>query len=110
MPRRSNSIPPSLSTGPLTASLCLDLAARQFGSNRLTRFAFRGVSPAFADRPLRIAGTRLGDDLAFVVSAEGRVVARASATLGSTLHSRRRWPANLDADHLSRWERWDRGE
>jgi len=67
---------------PLTASLCLDLAAREFGANRLGRFAFRGVSPAFADQPLRIAGTRRGDDLAFVASTKGRVIARASATLG----------------------------
>ncbi len=67
---------------PLTASLCLDLAAREFGPNRLTRFSFRGVSPAFANEALRIAGTREGDDLAFVVSAAGRIVARASATLG----------------------------
>ncbi|HET7714326.1 MAG TPA: MaoC family dehydratase N-terminal domain-containing protein [Bauldia sp.] len=68
---------------PLTASLCLDLAARQFGPNRLTRFSFRGVSPAFANESLRIAGTRGGDDVAFVASAAGRVIARARAGLGA---------------------------
>ena len=68
---------------PLTASLCLDLAAREFGPNRLSGFAFRGVSPAFANEPLRIAGTRQGDDVTFTISAAGRVIARASARLGA---------------------------
>ena len=66
---------------PLTASLCLDLAARQFGANRLSRFSFRGVSPAFANEPLRIAGTQNGDELAFTASAAGRIVAKASGSL-----------------------------
>ena len=66
---------------PLIASLCLDLAAREFGPNRLSRFSFRGVSPAFANEPLRIAGTRQGDDLAFTASAAGRIIARATARL-----------------------------
>ena len=66
---------------PLIASLCLDLAAREFGPNRLSRFSFRGVSPAFANEPLRIAGTRQGDDLAFTASADGRTIARATARL-----------------------------
>jgi 3-methylfumaryl-CoA hydratase len=36
--------------GPLTATLLIDLCARQFGGNRLARFSFRAVSPAFAAR------------------------------------------------------------
>lgn len=31
--------------GPLTATLLLDLAAREFGDNAMKRFAFRGNSP-----------------------------------------------------------------
>jgi 3-methylfumaryl-CoA hydratase len=67
---------------PLIASLFLDLAAREFGPNRLTRFASRGVSPAFAGEELRIAGTRDGDALAFTASAGGRIIAKASAEFG----------------------------
>ncbi len=66
---------------PLTATLCLDLAARSLGTNRLATFAFRGLSPAFANEEMRLAVSRSGDDLAFVASAEGRLVAKASARL-----------------------------
>jgi 3-methylfumaryl-CoA hydratase len=66
---------------PLTATLCLDLTARSFGANRLASFSFRGVSPAFANEEMRLAVSRSGDDLAFVASAEGRVVAKATARL-----------------------------
>ena len=66
---------------PLTATLCLDLAARSLGPNRLATFAFRGLSPAFANEEMRLAVSRSGDDLAFVASAEGRLVAKASARL-----------------------------
>ena len=68
--------------GPLTASLLLDLAARHLGSNRLTRFAFRGQSPAFAGEPLYLVGKQdgptihfaaLGGDGRTVMSAEGAV-------------------------------------
>lgn len=67
---------------PLTATLCLDLAARTLGANRLATFSFRGVGPAFANEPLRITAQQSGDDLSFVASAEGRVVAKAKAVLG----------------------------
>lgn len=68
--------------GPLTASLLLDLAARHLGPNRLTRFAFRGQSPAFAGEPLYLVGKEhgptihfaaLGGDGRTVMSAEGAV-------------------------------------
>ena len=41
---------PATAVGPLTSSLLLDLAARQFGANAVKRFAFRAQSPAFAGR------------------------------------------------------------
>jgi len=68
--------------GPLMATLCLDLAARELGSNRLAAFSFRGVSPAFAGEALRIAATMDGDDLGFAVSADGRLAMTAKARLG----------------------------
>lgn len=40
--------------GPLTASLLLQLAARELGENKLRTFEFRGVSPAIADEPLHL--------------------------------------------------------
>lgn len=40
--------------GPLTASLLLQLAARELGENRVSRFAFRGMSPAIAGEPLHL--------------------------------------------------------
>jgi 3-methylfumaryl-CoA hydratase len=67
---------------PLSASLCLDLAAREIGPNRLKRFGFRGVSPAFANETIRIAARREGDTVAFTVSSEGRIVVRAKAEAG----------------------------
>lgn len=66
---------------PLTATLCLDLAARTLGAKRLVTFSFRGVAPAFANEPLRIAARQDGEGIIFVVSAEDRVVAKATAQL-----------------------------
>ena len=66
--------------GPLTSSLLLDLAARQFGANAVKQFAFRAQSPAFVGEPLHLVGRREGDALTLaalnpagqtVVAAEG---------------------------------------
>lgn len=46
--------------GPLTASLLLQLAARELGENRLRQFEFRGLSPAIAGEPLHLV-MRAGD-------------------------------------------------
>ena len=66
--------------GPLTATLLLDLAARHFGDNALTRFDFRGTSPAICGEQLHLA--LRGDDDAIVLGAfasDGRQVMAASA-------------------------------
>lgn len=68
--------------GPLTATLLLDLAAQQLGDNALTTFAFRGISPAIAGDPLRLALRREGDALELgAFAGDGREVMRATASL-----------------------------
>ena len=67
--------------GPLTASLLLQLAAREIGENRLRSFAFRGLSPAIAGEALHLV-MRKGDngyELA-AFAADGRQVTAAQAT------------------------------
>ncbi|MGY6550627.1 MAG: FAS1-like dehydratase domain-containing protein [Erythrobacter sp.] len=66
--------------GPLTASLLLQLAARELGDNALRSFEFRGVSPAIADEPLHLVmrqserGYELG-----AFASDGRQITKASA-------------------------------
>ncbi|MET0248218.1 MAG: MaoC family dehydratase N-terminal domain-containing protein [Sphingobium sp.] len=68
--------------GPLMASLLLDLADRHLGPDALARFAFRGVSPAFAGTPLRLLGRREGQELTMAIATtEGGLIMQASATL-----------------------------
>ena len=60
--------------GPLMASLLLQLAAREFGDNRLASFGFRAISPAIADEPLHLA-LRQGEadiELAAIAADDGR--------------------------------------
>jgi 3-methylfumaryl-CoA hydratase len=68
--------------GPLTASLLLQLAASELGTNRLRSFSFRGLSPAIADEPLHLAirSGEAGYDLA-AFADDGRQVTAASAAL-----------------------------
>ena len=68
--------------GPLTATLLLDLAQRQFGDNALKTFAFRGLSPAICGEELHLVLRGGGEALelgAFAV--DGRQVASASASV-----------------------------
>ncbi len=66
--------------GPLTATLLLDLAARELGANRLTRFSFRGLAPAFADAPLHLSGIPDGNALALSAqNGAGREIMSATA-------------------------------
>ena len=71
--------------GPLTATLLLDLAARQLGANALSEFQFRGVSPAFSGDPLTLLGRRQGADLALAAeSGDAKPVMTASARIGES--------------------------
>ncbi|MFM7349399.1 MAG: MaoC family dehydratase N-terminal domain-containing protein [Erythrobacter sp.] len=66
--------------GPLTASLLLQLAARELGENRLRSFSFRGLSPAIAGEPLNLVmrAKDEGYELA-AFAGDGRQVTAASA-------------------------------
>lgn len=66
--------------GPLTATLLLDLAQRQFGDNALTRFAFRGLSPAICGEPLHLVLRGGGDAIELAAFAgDGRQIMSGSA-------------------------------
>jgi 3-methylfumaryl-CoA hydratase len=66
--------------GPLTATLLLNLAARQLGSNLLKRFAFRGVSPAIAGEALHLVGRADGNALTLAaLGPDGREIMTATA-------------------------------
>jgi len=68
--------------GPLTASLLLQLAAKELGGNRLRSFAFRGLSPAIADEPLHLVMRATGEGYELAAfAADGRQVTQASAGL-----------------------------
>jgi len=69
--------------GPLTATLLMDFCRRNLGGRKLASFTFRGQSPAFADRPLRLCGNIDGDAIALGAFGEdGRLVMSASAAVG----------------------------
>ncbi len=60
--------------GPLLATLLLDLAGRELGHNRLTRFNFRAQSAAFVNEPLHLVGRRNGDGVELAaLGGDGRV-------------------------------------
>lgn len=66
--------------GPLTASLLLQLAARELGDNALKTFEFRGVSPAIAGEPLHLVMRKSGDGFELGAFADdGRKVISAQA-------------------------------
>ncbi len=65
--------------GPLMATLLLDHCARKFGQNALSKFSYKGVSPAFADQPLHLVGRGDKELELNVLGADGRTVVKASA-------------------------------
>ncbi len=61
--------------GPLTATLLLDLAARELGETPLARFSFRALSPAFAGDIIHLLGKTSGGTITLAaISGNGRVV------------------------------------
>jgi 3-methylfumaryl-CoA hydratase len=48
--------------GPLTATLLLDLAGREFGDNALTHFTYRGLSPAICGEALHLVMRGSGNE------------------------------------------------
>ena len=68
--------------GPLTASLLLQLAARELGENRLRTFQFRGLSPAIAGEPLHLVMRAKDEGFELAAFAgDGRQVTAALATV-----------------------------
>lgn len=68
--------------GPLTASLLLQLAAKELGENRLRTFAFRGLSPAIAGEALHLVMRARDEGYELATFAnDGRQVTAASATI-----------------------------
>ncbi len=66
--------------GPLTATLLLDLAQREFGDNALKTFAFRGVSPAICGEGLHLVLRSEGAAIELgAFAGDGRQVMSASA-------------------------------
>jgi 3-methylfumaryl-CoA hydratase len=69
--------------GPLTATLLLDLVAREIGANQLKNFAFRGVSPAIVGETLHLVGRRSGVAITLAaLGSDGHDVMTASAEIG----------------------------
>lgn len=67
--------------GPLTATLLLDLARRELGDNRLSQFAFRGVSPAICGEALHLVMRPKAEGHEMAAYADdGRLVMSASAS------------------------------
>lgn len=68
--------------GPLTATLLLDLAARHFGDNALTRFEFRGTSPAICGEELHLVLRGDGEAIELgAFASDGRQVMAATAAV-----------------------------
>lgn len=66
--------------GPLTATLLLDLARREFGDNALAHFSFRGLSPAICGEALHLVMRGSGNEIEMAAfAADGRQVTAATA-------------------------------
>jgi len=70
--------------GPLTASLLLDLCARELGPDALASFAFRARTPAFAGEAMHLVGRRDGGEIILAaLGRDGRTIISATATARS---------------------------
>ena len=66
--------------GPLTATLLLDLARREFGDNALAHFSYRGLSPAICGDALHLVMRGSGNEIEMAAfAADGRQVTAATA-------------------------------
>ena len=66
--------------GPLTATLLLDLAQREFGDNTLGHFTYRGLSPAICGEALHLMMRGSGNEIEMAAfAADGRQVTAATA-------------------------------
>lgn len=68
--------------GPLMATLLLNLAARELGVNRLSRFSFRGQAPAFANAAIYLVGKQEGENIALaVIGSDGKEIMTAQSAI-----------------------------
>lgn len=66
--------------GPLTATLLLDLAQRHFGDNALSRFDFRGTSPAICGESMHLTLRSSGNAMELgAFASDGRQIMAATA-------------------------------
>jgi 3-methylfumaryl-CoA hydratase len=67
--------------GPLIATLLLDLAAREFGSNMLKNFSMRAQSAAFSGEPLHLVSKNEGQKITLAaIGNDGRTVMTAETS------------------------------
>lgn len=66
--------------GPLTATLLLDLIARDVPEARIAEVSFRAMRPVFAGRPLTLEASPQGDGVAARAVFDGAVAMRAEVT------------------------------
>jgi 3-methylfumaryl-CoA hydratase len=79
---REEHYPALVVQGPLTATLLLELAARQCGGEAIARFSFRAVAPAFAEQSLHLLGRPSATAIELTaLGADGRTVMEALAEL-----------------------------
>jgi len=68
--------------GPLMATLLLNLAASELGANKLSRFSFRGQSPAFANSAIYLVGKQEGEKITLaVLGKDGKEIMTAQAMI-----------------------------
>lgn len=80
--RDVESYPALVVHGPLSATLLLDLAARELGHNMLSRFSMQAKAPAFAGDPLHLVGKAKGRNITLAaINAAGQTIVAASAEM-----------------------------
>mgnify|MGYP003643128921 FL=1 len=68
--------------GPLMATLLLNLAASELGTNKLSSFSFRGQAPAFANAVINLVGKRESESIMLaVINNEGKEIMTAQAAI-----------------------------